>query len=432
MDQETMKKIKEKVKGKKLLVLGAGPNEVPLVKRARLLGCHVTVTDNNTDRSLSPCKRLSDEYWDISWSDIPSLADACRESGIDGVTAGWSEIRTDSLIKLCDALKLPCYCSMAQLRAIRDKLEFKAACRRNGVPVVEEYTSIDDVEEYPVIVKPADRAGSIGIAIASNRMQLERAYREALSASLEGRVVIERYLENESKLDAYYSIIDGEIRLLSTNDVVFAKENGRERVVQTAWLLPSRHQKSYDEAVDPSVRKLISDLRLKNGYLFVSSFVDSRGRFRVFEAGFRLCGGHLYNFFEAKGMPNTLDLFILHALTGDVSLLRGMEDTRPDLKCVDINFYSNPGMIDRISGFEEAESLPGCSAVVKHARVGQECAEGSAILSKIGMIGFCDVSPSVLSSCVADAYKFISVLGKNGEDMVYDRIDPSMIAHWWD
>ena len=420
------------VLGKRLLVLGAGPNEVSLVKRAQELGCFVVVTDNNEDRRLSPCKEIADEAWDISWSDIPTLARNCRSCGIDGVTAGYSEFRVENVIKLCRELHLPCYCSPGQLDKTRDKQKFKDACRRNGVPVVEEFASIEEVEKFPVIVKPVDRAGSIGIGIASDREQLEKVYSEAIDASVEGRVVIERFVESGGKFDSYYSIIDGEVTLLSTDDVILAANNGRDRVVQTAWLLPSKHQRSYEEKVDPAVRRMISDLGLENGYLFISAFVDDNDDFEVFEAGFRLCGGHLYNYFERMGFPNILDLFIVHALTGDIGVFSDMDGRGSNLKCVDVNFYSLPGRIDSIDGFQEMDSYSETIANVQHGISGQICSKGKAILSKIGLVGFCSDNPSVLSARIADCYKTISAKGEGGVDMVYDRIDPAIVEHWWD
>lgn len=432
-DNMDLRKAKERVSGKKLLLLGAGPNEISLVKRAQELGCYVIVTDNNTNRALSPCKEIADEAWDISWSNIPLLASACRAEGVDGVTAGYSEFRIENVIKLCEELGLPCYCTANQLETTRDKTKFKDVCRRNGVPVVDEFPSVDSVSEFPVIVKPVDRAGSIGVGIASNRRELDSVYLEAIKSSVEGRVVIEKYIEGKTKVDAYYSVINGEVALLSVSDAVFAKDNGRERVVQSAWLLPSRYQKSYVAKVDPAVRRMIADIGLLNGYLFVSSFVvDDGGGFAVFEAGFRLCGGHFYNYFEKKGLPNVLDIFIIHALTGNLEVMEGMRDERPSLKCVDINFYAKPGRIGSIQGFEEVGHLPETVASVQHALVGQECTGGRAILPKIGLVGFCGDDPSVLALCVERCYDSIRVQNDAHADMIYDRVDSSIVAHWWD
>ena len=97
------------LRGKKLLILGAGATEVTLVKRAQQLGIHTIVTDYHTDYSLSPAKKVADEAWNISWADLDMLERLCREHHVDGVTAGFSEFRVDNMIKLCQRLDFPCY-----------------------------------------------------------------------------------------------------------------------------------------------------------------------------------------------------------------------------------------------------------------------------------------------------------------------------------
>ena len=88
-----------KLKGKKLLILGATMDEYLLVQRAHELGIYVIVTDYNVDWSLSPAKYLADEVWDISWSDVDSLAVQCRTHNVDGILAGFISYISNKLWK---------------------------------------------------------------------------------------------------------------------------------------------------------------------------------------------------------------------------------------------------------------------------------------------------------------------------------------------
>lgn len=418
--------------GKKLLVLGGGPNEVSLVKRAQELGCRVVVTDYNLDRTLSPAKEVADEVWDVSWADTESLKRMCLEARVDGATAGYSEFRIEALISLCESMGFPCYCSREQLEITRDKIKFKEACRAAGVPTVREYASPEEVDEFPVIVKPVDRAGSIGVGIASSADELYDVFKTAMEASVAKSVIIEQYLCGRwTKFDSYYAVVEGRSVLLSTDDVIFAKDNGFKRVVQSAWLLPSRMDKVYRETIDPAVKKLIANLGIKNGYLFISGFVNPEGEFAVFEAGFRLCGGHLYGFYGRKGLPSNLDLFIGLALDGKATWALPMRDNEPELKCAEVNFYAKRGTVASISGFEKIREMPCCSANVVSAYIGQKCMDDKAILSKIGMVGFSSESSEVLADCVRKAYELIETKEEDGSDMIYDRINPDIIESWW-
>lgn len=418
-------------KNKKLLILGATSGEISLVKRAQEFGVKVYVTDNHTDYDLSPAKKYADVAWDVSWSDLDTLEQMCRKEGIDGITAGYSEIRVENVIKLCKRLDLPCYTTMEQLEITRDKIKFKNECRLNGVPVVKEYKTIEDVDAYPVIVKPVDRAGSIGISVAHDKEELKRAYDYAMDMSLCKEVIIEEYIYKAVKFDAYYEIIDGKIELISTDDVINAAENGTKKVVQSGWVLPSIHQDAFKKKIDPCMRRMIAHMGIKDGYIFFSGFADKNSNFVFFECGFRLCGGHLYNYFPLMGFHNNLDIFILHALTGSAKEAVRGTCKNPDLKCVTINLYAKSGIIKEISGWEKIRQMKDCRFALQYAHIGQKCVDNQAILSKLGMAYFCNDSISQLEKDVAEMYTYFVAEDENGNDMVYDRVDPSYISRWW-
>lgn len=416
-----------RLSGKKLLVLGASNDELTLVKRAQEFGVYVIVTDYNIDRKLSPAKEIANEAWDISWSDIDILEKKCRENKVDGVIAGYSEFRVESTIKLTKRLGLPCYCNEEQLEITRDKIKFKNECRKNGVPVIKEYRTPEEVDNFPVIVKPVDRAGSIGISVAENKEELQKSYEYAMEMSICKEVIIEDYINNATKFDSYYVIIDGEIQLISTDDVMMSPKNGYERVVQNGWILPSIHQGAYIEKVDNNLKTMIRNMGIKNGYIFFSGFADKNDNFVFFECGFRLCGGNLYNYFPKIGMCNTLDLFIMYSLLGKVDLPKLNIDLRTKLKCVTLNYYANKGIITQINGFDEVAKMKNCYFTMTKCHIGQQCNNDKAILSKIGMVYFCSESDDELIEDIKNANELISVLDENGECMIYDKVSVNNI-----
>lgn len=416
--------------GKKLLILGATAGETTLVKRARELGVYVIVTDYNTDYTMSPAKYIADECWDISWSDIDALEKKCREEHIQGVTAGYSEFRVENLIKLCARLDLPCYATTEQLEITRDKIKFKDTCRENGVPVVKEYSSIDEVDEYPVIVKPVDRAGSIGISIAANREELEVACKYALESSISKQIIIEKYIDKGTKIDFYYAVENGKITLVSTCDTVNAKANGYERVVQSAWLYPTRNTDAAIQSIDSALRRMIQNMGIMYGCIFFSGFACENGEFVFFECGFRLEGGHQYNYVNQKGPFNYLDLFILHALTGNTEEI-SFSLVNEDLRAVTVNIYAKKGIITQVKGFEEVAQIPDCCLALMQGRIGENCDDSHAILNKIAMFQFANTSVGQLQKDVERMYELFGVYDENGSDMIYDRIDTSLIPGWW-
>ena len=404
--------------GKTLLILAASHNMVEIVERSRELGVRTVVTDWYPPEK-SPAKLVADEYWDVSWNDIDELERRCRAEGVDGVMAGFSEFAVGAMVELCDRLGLPCYCTKRQLEVTSDKALFKEACRAHGVPVVRDYPSPRAVERFPVIVKPVDRAGSIGVGIARNPEELDVAYGYAMECSVCKRVVIEDFVEG-TKVDAYYALSDGEIVLLGTSDTIDAAGNDRMRVVQSGWVLPSRSHGLYLEAVDQSVRAMASALGMRDGFLFVSGFRTGEA-IVVFECGFRLSGGHVWRYFSVDGTPDVRELLIRHALSGSCGV-SDFSSPRSGIHGLIMNFYARKGTLYRMCGLEEISSLEGCGFVLQTCAVGTECCDDKAILKKLAMVHLYGRDKRRLIDKAQEVNRLFTAVDENGRDMVYDRM----------
>ena len=420
-------------KNKKLLILGATPNEIPVVKRAQELGAYVITTDYNKDYRLSPAKYVSDECWDISWSDIEVLKQKCILSNVNAVVAGFSEIRVANQIKLCRELGLPCYVNEEQLEITRDKILFKETCRHYGVPVIKEYKSIDEVDEFPVIVKPTDRAGSIGVGIAYNRTELELAYQVAMEKSLSKRVIIEEYITDAMEMDAHYAVQDGAISLLTTDDIIAASDNVKDgKVVQSVWLYPSKYNEEFLKTVDKSLQDMIRGIGVQNGTIFFSGFVNNRGEFRFFECGFRLWGEQEFDYDFQKVGINYLDVYLHHAFYGNVHGIALNNNPNSKLKGVSLNLYVMGGTISKLQGIHELADNKDCFLSLVDSYVGQKCTFENAILTKAGLVGFSNEDPSQIKHDVDNAYESIVIEDENGNSMLYDKLDTCRILRWWE
>ncbi len=196
-------------------------------------------------------------------------------------------------------------------------------------------------------------------------------------------------------------------------------------------MLPSIHQNEFIKDADINIRNMIKNLGIKNGQMFFSGFADKNSNFSFFECGFRLCGGYLFNYFPSIGFHNELDIFIFHALTGTSKGAEKGVCVDMNLKCVTINLYSKAGIIAKIKGWDKIREMEDCRFALQYAHIGQRCEDDKAILSKIGMVYFCNDSVDKLADDVEKMYQFISVTGENGEDLIYDRVNPQYIRKWW-
>ena len=347
----------KELEGKKLLILGKSKAEVDVVKIAQSLGCYVIVTDQYTDDKETPAKFVADEYWDISWTNYDVLEQKCRECGVQGIVAGYSEFRVEAMIEMCERLGLPCYINREQLEITRDKNKFKHLCKKYGVPIVNEYNPDDAGIEFPVIIKPTDRGGSIGINVAYNAEEYKKYLAYAYEMSPSKSVVVEDYIGDGVKFDCTYYINGKEAILIETCDTtMLAPEKGYE-TMQKAWSFPSRYEREYIEQVDSNVKAMLSDLGMECGVANISFFYRN-GKFYVFETGFRLGGGHSFDYQRASGGIDYLTLMIQYAFGVPFKVNTEMPSNRGYALTYSPYFKPVDGsVVEQIIGYEEVKNM---------------------------------------------------------------------------
>lgn len=346
----------KELEGKKLLIIGASNAEVDVVKIAQSLGCFVIVTDVRSGKAF-PAKLVADEAWDISWTDYDALEKQCRQSGVTGVMAGFSEIRVEAMIEMCERLGLRCYINREQLEITRDKNKFKHLCKRYGVPIVNEYDPNDANIQFPVIIKPTDRGGSIGINVAYNAEEYKKYLALAYELSLTKSVVVEDFIGDGVKFDCTYYINGKQAILIETCDTtMLAPEKGYE-TMQKAWSFPSRYEREYIEQVDSNVKAMLSDLGMECGVANISFFYRN-GKFYVFETGFRLGGGHSFDYQRASGGIDFLTLMIKYAFGVPFKVNTEMPADRG--YALTYSPYFKPesdSVVEQIIGYEDVQNM---------------------------------------------------------------------------
>ena len=139
----------------------------------------------------------------------------------------------------------------------------------------------------------------------------------------------------------------------------------------------------------------------------------------------------MYRYMIKRGIVNLLDLFIIHALTGSTQLLEWNKETEPGLKCAMVNYYAADGIVSGIWGLDEIAQMEDCNFLIQMGRIGEKCDTERAILTKMAMVHFCNHSAEALAKDIAYANNTYSVKDENGMDMVYNRINPSIVAEHW-
>ena len=404
---------------KKLLILSSYYTELEVVKRARALGYYTIVTDNHTEAAQIPAKFIADEAWDISWTDYDALERKCREEGVNGVLAGFSEFRVEAMIHLCERLGLPYSLTLEQLEITRDKEKFKRTCEKYGIPCVPEHR-YGETFDFPVIVKPVDRAGSAGITVAYDKEEFEKSYEYALSMSPSKTVIIEDFIHDGVKVDVYYYVKNHQITLLGTSDTIMCKGAEGAEILQKGWPFPSLYEKQYIDEVDGAVRDMIVGLGINNCYLTMSAFY-TKGHIYFFEAGFRLSGEMSFNYYRTFTGVDYLEEMIKFALGDSDETVLPQIDYSGKYSMI-LNFFAKDGVVAAIENEDAVRSIPEVVDFLIYGQEGQTIVNDTKVLKKFAMCTICATDKYRLAEVVDKVNALFSVKDAEGREMIYERV----------
>lgn len=356
-------------KREKLLILGCSVGTEDALEYAKELGVYTIITDNIIPGENS-LKRMADEYWMIDVADVDALESKCKEEEVSGIFAATSEFCLDKAKELCKRLNFPFYASDEGWAAARDKERFKRHCISCGLNVPRKYevdasfikTLPEDIS-WPVIVKPADSYGQIGLSICKDESKLREGIRFALNYSSSRKVIVEDYIEGE-EMAAGYLLRDGKAFLINTVDLLEMPVNGRKNFTyiryNSIWAEEFKNETS-------KVEKLFQKLGCRNGFIFMQA-IRSKGTFYFLEMGYRLNGAGSWVIDEEIKGINIVKYLVNYALGNSLENEINVRDTKGSEYTVGGTYmlWARPGKVKLIDGVEKVTKMKGVHIILQN------------------------------------------------------------------
>lgn len=420
------------LQGKKLLILGANPETAGLVRKANELGIYTIVTDYNPN---AYAKQYASKAIDIDATDLDSLVNFAREEGIDGVLVGVAEALLPTYQKLCEKLGFPYYAELDLLDLMTNKQKFKDVCRKYDVPVVDEYV-VDSFDKetlkkvkLPVVVKPVDSCSSKGISVCHSLDELQEGIKKALGYSSSKNILIEKYMTGDEVI-VYYVFQNGKPIFVAMCDRYTNKEQEGVAQLPTAYIYPSRHLKRYQRTVDDKVKNMFENLKIKQGVIFIQSFIDENGEIRFYEPGFRLNGAQEHYLVDATTGIDAKELMINFSLTGTMSESDISINAAPNFNnkyCCKLSPLVKLGRIGRIEGLDIIENMPEVVSINPSYQNG-DIVSGYGTLKQIVCRFFVVADTKAeLIEVLNNINSVFEVYDENNESMLLSKFDPNVI-----
>lgn len=302
---------------KKILILGAMPMHIPIIKRARERGFYVLTCDYIPENEGH---KFADEPHFDSTTDLEAVLKVATDAKINGILTFNSDPAALTAAWVAEKIGLPSS-GLEAVRIMSEKDQFRRFLLDHNfnVPFFKTYSSFAEVTRdsskfnFPLIVKPVDSSGSKGVNKVDDITKLQNAFNQALELSRNKRVIIEEYIEPQGhQLHGDGFVIDNEVVFTYLGDHHYNAElNG---LVPFSTTFPTAHSDDVVTEVEQEVKRFIRLVGFKQGGINIEARVSKRnGKIYLIEVGPRNGGNFTpiviqyaskFNFIDS-----TLDVF---------------------------------------------------------------------------------------------------------------------------
>ncbi len=353
------------LKQKRLLLIGAGQEQVAAIHAAKNLGLWVIALDGNAH---APGLQQANQGLCVDIRDVAAVTKIGKDYGVDGVFSHAVDL-PHLVAVVTQNLGVPGLDPTTALRASNKYLRYQCF-RDHDIPCPQFYL-VDSVQAaltqaeklgYPFVMKPLDNAGARGIRKVSGPDEIEASFEFALEFSQESSVLIEEFLDGP-EISTESVILDGQIITTGFADRNYSKkEMFAPFFIEDGHTLPTNLPVYEQTCVLKVIEQAIQALDIKWGVAKGDVILTASGP-NIFEMAPRTSGGR----FCADMVPLATGVHILPFL---ISMAVGEHPSLADLQpkfqrgAAQRFFFPDPGEVVGLHDIEVARHLPGICDVV--------------------------------------------------------------------
>jgi len=194
----------------KILIINAGWEQETLVMTAKEMGHYIIATHTKEDATGF---KYADKTYIVDPKELLILLEIAKTEKIEGVISDQCDFSLFATAFISEQLKLPgIKITTAQL--VTNKARSRRRLNSNKQIKQPNYRICENLEEtksacneikLPVVIKPTDNRGSIGVSKITNDSEIQPGYMIALAQSNTRNVIVEQFIEGkEIAADGYF------------------------------------------------------------------------------------------------------------------------------------------------------------------------------------------------------------------------------------
>lgn len=247
---------------KKILVVGGGAYQVPLIKRIIESGYEAYCVDGNPNAMGFGC---ATGYKHINVLDENACLEYAKELGINAVMTYGATLTLPTVAYIGEKLGLPALpVDTAELSKSKYKIKKRLSdygCNIKG-DFFEMY-SVEDAKNHkftlPCVIKPSDGSGSKGVSLVYNENEIEEAIQYAFDGARYGEFYAESLIDGE-EYSAEAFVANGEIYVYAIVKTTFDRLSNGE--ISYGHRTPSGLPAETEKLIADEVKKAIKALNI--------------------------------------------------------------------------------------------------------------------------------------------------------------------------
>lgn len=273
------------------IVLGGSVVHLPLVHEMKARGFHVVLVDYLPD---PPAKAIADEHVQLSTLDKEAVLELARERKADVVINTSLDQAIPTAGYVAERLGLPAPYGYQAALDLTDKSRMKRLMLDNSIPT-SRFVVIPSTGDpnshglgYPVMVKPADGTGSIGVERVESEADLKKCFANAAKHSRSGQVIVEEFCRGK-EWNIYAFVLEGKahrLLILEKQKILHGYDHGMQQV---GSIMPAAVEGQLDRIIAAVTERIVDVFGIRNSPLLIQAMVE-RDRVSVIEVAARLGG----------------------------------------------------------------------------------------------------------------------------------------------
>lgn len=283
---------------KKIMILGGGVNQMPLIEAAKSCGYYVVLCDFS---DYAPGVELADSFHLVSIIDAEAVLEVAKKENIDGIAAN-TEAAMKVVAYVAENMQLVGN-SVSAIETLASKKMFRKMQKECGMfaPSYFEVSTLAELNEkiggmkFPVIIKPSESSGTRGttkIASADETEKIEQAYELCRSFSRNDLVTVEEYIKMPS-----LTVIEGDIFVnggeILWDGLFLTKRSAAAPMIPMTYMFPIRLEEDRYERVKRDLAAAVKNSGIKHGQYNAEAYFTEEGELFIIEINARQGGNQI-------------------------------------------------------------------------------------------------------------------------------------------